>query len=314
MLRHVPKPWGILLVVTLGAAILLAAAGIGYVHRVNGAILREAKLEAQDSAAGFAQAISAWILSDIYYYHLLDRVVEVMFQSGTLFIEIARTDEIIVDERVPSWEQRALPDSPSGLGTTRLHSVDDQLILDALVPIRPDQPTAGSVRIGTDAGSLGTRFRNVILSASLVALCLWLVPLSSATAWIRARQARGRQLASSIPMDDETSSSLDSAGLPLVIDSRAKCASYLDRELLLSPKPFLLLELLARDYGRVFDDQEIIDYVWTDAPYVNSNDVRQCIYRLRCRLNEVEVGLGDCIVNVKGFGYRFDPSKLQTVS
>ncbi len=314
MLRHVPKPWGSLLVVTLGAAILLAAAGIGYVHQVNGAILREAKLEAQDSAVGFAQAISAWVLSDIYYYHLLDRIVEVMFQTGTLFIEIARANEVIVDERVPGWEQRALPDSPPGLGTTRLHWIDDQLILDAWVPIRPDLPTAGSVRVGTDVSSLGARLRTVILSASLACLCLWLVPLSSATAWIRARQARERQLVSSIPTDGETSSMVGSAELPLVIDSRAKSASYLDRELLLSPKPFLLLELLARDYGRVFDDHEIIDHVWTDAPYVNSNDVRQCIYRLRCRLNEVEVGLGDCIVNVKGFGYRFDPSKLQTES
>jgi len=312
MLRQIPKAWVVLLVVALGAALLLTAAGVAYVHYANGAILNEAKLDAQHSATGFAQAVSAWILSDIYYYHLLDRIVEVMFQSGTLFIEIARMDETIVDERAPSWEHRVLPNAPGELGDASLHRIGEHLVLDAWVPIRADQPEAGSVRVGTDANDLALRFRNVILSASLVSLCVWIVPLVVATVLLRLRQLRVRAQTARDDLVVDGDSLAGSSGLSLVINPRTKRASYCDRELPLSPKPYLLLELLARDHGRVFDDREIIDYVWADAPYVNSNDVRQCVYRLRCRLNEVEDGLGDCIANVKGFGYRFDCSKLQT--
>jgi DNA-binding winged helix-turn-helix (wHTH) protein len=141
---------------------------------------------------------------------------------------------------------------------------------------------------------------------------VWFVALVIAAILIRPRQLRRRQFAAPVSSDASEVLNFDSEGFPLVIDSRTKCVSYLDRELSLSPKPFLLLELLVRDYGRVFNDQEIIEHVWTDTPYVNSNDVRQCVYRLRCRLNDVEAGLGDCIANVKGFGYRFDPTRLQT--
>jgi len=312
MLRQVPKAWVILVVVALGAALLLAAVGVAYVHSANGAILNEAKLDAEDSATGFAQAISAWILSDIYYYHLLDRIVEVMFQSGTLFIEITRMDEVIVDERAPSWEYRLLPSTPGELGDASFHRIGEHLVLDARVPIRADQPEAGTVRVGTDAGDLALRFRNVILSASLVSLCVWFLPLAIAAVLLRVRHLRVRAQTAREDAESDEYLLAGPPGLPLVVNPRTKRASYCDRELPLSPKPYLLLELLARDHGRVFDDQEIIDYVWTDAPYVNSNDVRQCVYRLRCRLNEVEDGLGDCIANVKGFGYRFDPSKLQT--
>ena len=83
-----------------------------------------------------------------------------------------------------------------------------------------------------------------------------------------------------------------------------------DRQLEFPPKLFHLLEMLASEPDQAFGAEEILKRVWADAQYASANDVRQSIYRLRRRLNQLQPGLGECIINIKGFGYRLDIERI----
>ena len=58
----------------------------------------------------------------------------------------------------------------------------------------------------------------------------------------------------------------------------------------------------------------MLEALWSDSPYADSNDIRQCIYQLRRRLDAVLPKAGRCIANVRGFGYRFDVEHLTAPS
>jgi DNA-binding response OmpR family regulator len=70
----------------------------------------------------------------------------------------------------------------------------------------------------------------------------------------------------------------------------------------LTPKEYELLKLLAREPGRVFTNEEIINCLW-DGGRATSTDVKQYIYHLR---NKIERDPQDpqLIQNIKGFGYK----------
>jgi DNA-binding response OmpR family regulator len=234
----------------------------------------------------------------------------VMLSSGTLFIEVSRLGSYVVDVRTIGWEYRELPGAPQMDGQAILQTIDHHLVIDVLVAFPGVDIEAGAVRIGTDAMYLAARFRNARLTASLAASSLWVVILASSAIVLGLRRPRPSML-TEVSSQYEAEAPEAEPAQPLTIDSRSKCVTYHNHRVTLSPKPFLLFELLAQEQGRVYNDSEIIEHVWTDSPYVNSNDVRQCVYRLRCHLNKIEKGLGDCITNVKGFGYRFDMHGLR---
>ncbi len=302
------KPWIVFSVVAIVTGALFSTGALLYVRQTCKGIVAEATAVAHGSATSFANATSEWILSEVDHQHLLNRVVDVMFGGNTLFIQVQRLGKYVVDARAPGWD-RELPDAPAAVDSTVLRSVSGRWVLDTLVTFPELDPSGGTVRIGTAADGLAVRFEDTQLAAALASSSAWVVGLILTVVVLRIRHAHAFRLIESVPTDD-SEQQIVLADHPLTINSRAKSIAYLDREVSLSPKPFLLLELLAREHGRVFTDSEIIEHVWTDSPYVNSNDVRQCVYRLRCQLNEIETGLGRCIANVKGFGYRFDVDKL----
>ncbi len=302
------KPWMIVLLVALVIGGLITTASLLHVRRTSRTIISAAKVEAQEAAVSFADATSAWILSEADRGYILDRVFDIMIGSDTLYIQVQRQGTSLIDVRAPGLEGR-IPSRSDAINHTLLQTLDHRLVLDSLVAFPGGDASQGTLRIGSEATELAIRLRDIRLAVALVSLIAWTLLVSSTLAFLRLRHARTFRLIEHAPVE-ESDEQVFLADHPLTINSRAKSIVYLDREVSLAPKPFLLLELLAREHGRVFTDGEIIEHVWTDSTYVNSNDVRQCVYRLRCQLNEIEDGLGGCVTNVKGFGYRFDVDKL----
>jgi two-component system response regulator MtrA len=86
------------------------------------------------------------------------------------------------------------------------------------------------------------------------------------------------------------------------IDDRAKVVTVDAGEVALTPKEYELLKLLAREPGRVFTNEEIINCLW-DGGRATSTDVKQYIYHLRNKI-ERDPQSPQLIQNVKGFGYK----------
>jgi two-component system, OmpR family, alkaline phosphatase synthesis response regulator PhoP len=72
----------------------------------------------------------------------------------------------------------------------------------------------------------------------------------------------------------------------------------------LSPTEFRLLTFLARNPGRVYSREQILDKVWGDDAFVEPRTVDVHIRRLRSRIERDE-SRPDYIVTVRGAGYKF---------
>jgi DNA-binding response OmpR family regulator len=93
----------------------------------------------------------------------------------------------------------------------------------------------------------------------------------------------------------------------LRIDRERRRAFVDDQELSLRRKEFDLLLTLAREPGRVFSRQALLDAVWGDEVIVGERTVDVHISWLRGKL--ADAGLShDAIVTVHGVGYRFAES------
>jgi DNA-binding response OmpR family regulator len=90
---------------------------------------------------------------------------------------------------------------------------------------------------------------------------------------------------------------------PIEIDERSKAVTINGASVSLSPKEFSLLALLARDFGRVFTNEEIITELWGGDSRATGADVKQCVYQLRSKI-ERDPHTPQWIQNVKGFGYK----------
>jgi len=90
---------------------------------------------------------------------------------------------------------------------------------------------------------------------------------------------------------------------PVQIDKRSKLVTVFGEQVPLSPKEFNLLALLARDIGRVFTNEEIIEELWDSGSRATGADVKQYIYQLRSKI-ERDAHSPQWIQNVKGFGYK----------
>lgn len=90
---------------------------------------------------------------------------------------------------------------------------------------------------------------------------------------------------------------------PLQIDDRSKRVTVNGEEVSLSPKEYQLLCLCAREPGRVFSHEEIVDCLWPRQTRDAATDIKQYIHLLRSKLAKHPAGR-QLIENVKGFGYR----------
>jgi two-component system, OmpR family, copper resistance phosphate regulon response regulator CusR len=80
-----------------------------------------------------------------------------------------------------------------------------------------------------------------------------------------------------------------------------------DREIRLTAREFALLEVLARNAGRVFSQDQLIDAVWNAEFSAESNIVEVYIRSLRRKLDD---GRRDGLIEtVRGAGYRLRPPR-----
>lgn len=90
----------------------------------------------------------------------------------------------------------------------------------------------------------------------------------------------------------------------LVIDPTACKAHRGGKEIDLLPKESAVLEFLIRHPNQLFDADQLLNYVWSSESDSSPEAVRQCIARLRKKL-EVP-GRKSPIVTLKGAGYRIE--------
>lgn len=91
--------------------------------------------------------------------------------------------------------------------------------------------------------------------------------------------------------------------LGLTIDEASKEVWVQGRRVLLSPKEYSLLKLLASEPGRVFSNEEILSRLWPNSPYASAQDVHKYVYLLRKRVEE-DPAQPKLVLTVRGFGYR----------
>ncbi|MDX8397300.1 MAG: response regulator [Mariprofundaceae bacterium] len=87
------------------------------------------------------------------------------------------------------------------------------------------------------------------------------------------------------------------------MDSDAQEAFVRGEKVGLRPLEFRLLKRLMKKPGKVRSREYLLDHVWGVNSFVEERTVDVTVKRLRKALDEH--GLGDCVVTVRGAGYRF---------
>ncbi|MCD8185300.1 MAG: response regulator transcription factor [Rikenellaceae bacterium] len=91
----------------------------------------------------------------------------------------------------------------------------------------------------------------------------------------------------------------------LEIDFETKQTLVDGKPIALTRTEFEILSLLAAHPSRVFSRDEIIEKIWTDAPYVTERTVDVHITRLRKKLGDKAAWIS----SRTGYGYRFNPEE-----
>jgi len=98
-------------------------------------------------------------------------------------------------------------------------------------------------------------------------------------------------------------------------DCRLDCDAHKlfrqNREVLLTPKEFRLLECLARNADRALTRQRILDQVWGDDVIVTERSVDRCVNTLRSKI-EQDPEYPRFIHTIRDVGYRFEAAEADT--
>ncbi|WP_339251163.1 response regulator transcription factor [Sporosarcina sp. FSL W8-0480] len=89
---------------------------------------------------------------------------------------------------------------------------------------------------------------------------------------------------------------------PLVIDSDAHTVTLNDQPLPLTLKEFGVLETLAKNKGRVYSREQLLELVWGNNHHSTDRTVDTHIKTLRLKMGEA----GSMIETVWGIGYKFE--------
>ena len=309
--------------VLLGLAIGVSIVAGWLIHSQTAEAVSVAEERSRTAAVGFAEAAEAWIDEEaadgwvsVDARQSFQRVVNLLLLDTAAYAQVVFDRAVILNSVEQGWTSTALSpvSSLSGRGgSATVRSIGGSLVCDVVVPIGPGavdylgRPVTYA-RIGYELTSLTRYVRSIRLAGIAIALSAFLVTCTCAgfiVAWLDhhgALRSPLTEIVRSFPV-------LRTSG-PLVLDERAKRVTLHGRVIFLPPKPFQLLSLLVRERGRVLKEREIVETLWPKANLADSRDVRQCVYLLRKRLNEVFVGAGACIANVKGFGYLYDDTPL----
>lgn len=100
------------------------------------------------------------------------------------------------------------------------------------------------------------------------------------------------------PAEDTTENKLEIGDL--VIDREAYLVFQRGNKVVLAKKEFELLYLLASKPGKVYTREVILKNIWEDSVVVTNRTIDVHIRKLREKLGD------DCVVTVKGVGYKFN--------
>ena len=94
----------------------------------------------------------------------------------------------------------------------------------------------------------------------------------------------------------------------LEIDSGSMILRVRNQEVPITTREFRLLEFMARNTGRVFTRDQLLDAVWSDSSFVTPRSVDVYVRRLREKI-ELEPDNPRYLRTVHGAGYRFEVPK-----
>ena len=94
----------------------------------------------------------------------------------------------------------------------------------------------------------------------------------------------------------------------LEIDSDSMILRSQDQEVPITTREFRLLEFLARNTGRVFTRDQLLDAVWSDSSFITPRSVDVYVRRLREKI-ERDPEQPTMIRTVRGAGYKFEAPK-----
>jgi len=290
-------------IAAVALALLLSIGGVLVSQRLSRNLVDEARGQAFLAVQAFAQAAAAWIGTGSET--TLRRVGELMITGSSHYVQIVADDRIVLDLERPGFQasERAAV-ARSQMATTQLVVEGRAWFIDTTVPLPTSNQasTPSYARAGIDAQFLAARLLSSNFRISSIAVAIWIFALAAHWA-VRRRMPRTET-------EDTTGSDHLLRRGDLLINTASFEVSLYDEEFRLTPNQLQLLQLLASEEQRVFNEKEILEVVWPTSRYADSNNIRQCVHTLRTRLRKIRPGTEECIVTVKGFGYSFDSGKL----
>ena len=276
------------------------------------------------SSLSFAEAAETWMLADSC--ETLHRVVQLMLLGGSVYVEVVIDGRVLyqepgkgsLDPRIASALFTSDRVRPGGT----LREVPEGLLIDNIVPITPTSGSASGdgfqhyIRVCSKADYLCAQLRQShtqvagIVGGSYGGFLL----LGGFLLHFLHRAGHVRLSWRTVADQVDPNECHKIRGGPLTIDTAVRSVSLNDQDIDLPPKPYALLLMLAEENGGAVSEERMLEALWSDSPYADSNDIRQCIYQLRRRLDSVLPKAGRCIANVRGFGYRFDVEHLAAPS
>jgi DNA-binding winged helix-turn-helix (wHTH) protein len=302
--RSVRNIW--LLYALVGILFLsVSVIGVWQVVEVRQQLIEASLNRAYLSATAYVQATERWLMDGDM--ETLLRVSHLMISGGTRSIEITETDLVLLELRssdMPAEFDLQHTDAQLAGPTRVLLKTTLGWMIETTIPLERASIGSREIRLWMDAEPLHMRVTaSTSKIAASVILC-WLVLAGGLVLGLR----RNRAFVMTQP------GLAHSDNYPWTVDPEIKRVSIHDRPISLTPKQYALLSLLVSGRRRVFSEKEILESIWPQSPYADSNDIRQCVYKIRKRVAMVAPGAEACIVNEMGFGYRFEPSELPDAS
>jgi len=301
------KPWGGCLVVAIVAVgfvvVLSAIVSCRVVRSYRDKIQFEYANQAERMAVTYARVAGRWWVRDDR--EMMSEAARLLVAGSARFVQVRIGGALWLDLRDPEMTDATLVarDVEDQAGSPHVErSPTGARYLDLIVPIAVagiDSPI-GDVRIGFGLASVDDRARVRAWGAAGVAAGSDVLLIGTVLGFLVFRQRKDRQAGALEPRERQGALI---RGV-LTIDHLSRTVTISGRLVDLTPKQYALLSLLAEVPDRVLGNDEILRALWPDSPYADSADVKQCVYTLRRRLDEVIRSPATVVVNVKGHGYK----------
>lgn len=292
------------------ATILVALSAVGaglFVHAHVSLLRRSFEERSLAYVQAFAAAAESW--SERGDVEMLRSAAQLLLAGSPIYVQVADSARLLVDERSPEAQGLEIPPPAEALSGSLLRRppASQGSHLEILAPLPSG---TGYVRVGIDHSSVAAQTATAagIATAAVVGFDALLI-LSFA---LLRRERRTREASQETAhADQQAEPTLRRAG-PLVVDPIRKAVRVFEHPVRLTPKQFALLELLAREPGRVFSEREILEAAWPNSAYADSKDIKQYVYLVRKKLSQADEAARELIETVPGFGYRLAVDREMT--